>query len=104
MAQPDRLGPQRIAAVADYLSRNGYRTATNVSLRGRSGAAQTHESLELSGAQAQGNRRLVALAEHRAQQSRHLVEVRRPANRGLQFHWCGCLSHALRFFFEYRGW
>ena len=30
-AMVDRLGPQRIAAVADYLSRNGYRTATNVS-------------------------------------------------------------------------
>ena len=38
MAEPDRLGPRRIAAVADYLSRHGYRTATNVSLRGRSGA------------------------------------------------------------------
>ena len=39
MTEPDRLLPRRIAAVADYLSRHGYRTATNVSLRGRSGAS-----------------------------------------------------------------
>ena len=39
MAEPDRLAPRRVAAVADYLSRHGYRTATNVSLRGRSGAS-----------------------------------------------------------------
>jgi uncharacterized protein with GYD domain len=39
MAEPDRLGPRRVAAVADYLSRHGYRTATNVALRGRSGAS-----------------------------------------------------------------
>jgi hypothetical protein len=39
MAEPDRLVPRRVAAVADYLSRHGYRTATNVSLRGRSGAS-----------------------------------------------------------------
>jgi hypothetical protein len=39
MAEPERVVPRRIAAVADYLSRHGYRTATNVSLRGRSGAS-----------------------------------------------------------------
>src|SRR5205823_6207668 len=38
MTERERLGPQVVAAVADYLSRHGYRTATNVSLRGRSGA------------------------------------------------------------------
>jgi hypothetical protein len=38
MMDGERLGPQVVARVADYLSRHGYRTATNVSLRGRSGA------------------------------------------------------------------
>ena len=38
MTERDRQGPQLVAAVADYLSQHGYRTATNVSLRGRSGA------------------------------------------------------------------
>ena len=38
MTEGERLGPQLVATVADYLSRHGYRTATNVSLRGRSGA------------------------------------------------------------------
>jgi restriction endonuclease len=38
MTERERLGPRLVAAVADYLSRHGYRTATNVSLRGRSGA------------------------------------------------------------------
>jgi hypothetical protein len=38
MAEPDAHGARRSAAVADYLSRHGYRVATNVSMRGRSGA------------------------------------------------------------------
>jgi uncharacterized protein with GYD domain len=39
MAEADRDTPRRVAAVADYLSRHGYRVATSVSLRGRSGAS-----------------------------------------------------------------
>ena len=39
MGEGERLGSRLQSAVADYLSRHGYRTATNLSLRGRSGAA-----------------------------------------------------------------